>query len=304
MSAPLQNLSLRLLKSASGKQAIGSWANKLTTALFSRSVARSVEETLRRIDQVLQNHQGAFMQPVQPALPIPPGLKAPVPKTPWNITSGLFARMPVKAEARRNTSFAVKSCPPILKPLLSSNTSCTLNLMAMPSEKFIASTTPIKPKALKEELKLSNKKPRNTALTPQRKNRSASNKIELESSSDGKPPQLIFHPSKSKAQKEPTNIPKSRCYPSGMEVLSKYATLFALRVSLPLENTTTLITPQDKDANASTDIGYFGSGIYFTNSARYAAMYAPMVHLLLSWVSMREPYPVVNDVPHPKRAVT
>ena len=33
------------------------------------------------------------MQPVYPASPIPPGLKAPVPKTPWNITSGLFTRI-------------------------------------------------------------------------------------------------------------------------------------------------------------------------------------------------------------------
>jgi len=53
-------------------------------------------------------------------------------------------------------------------------------------------------------------------------------------------------------------------------------------------------------AQASTDIGYFGSGIYFTNSARYAAMYHSG-SLLVSWVSMREPYPVVNDVTIPKK---
>lgn len=50
----------------------------------------------------------------------------------------------------------------------------------------------------------------------------------------------------------------------------------------------------------STDKGYFGSGIYFTNSARYASMYSSG-HLLLTWVSMREPYPVVNDKPHPQK---
>lgn len=53
-------------------------------------------------------------------------------------------------------------------------------------------------------------------------------------------------------------------------------------------------------STASTDIGYFGSGIYFTNSAHYASMYHSG-SLLLSWVSMREPYPVVNDVPIPKK---
>jgi len=53
-------------------------------------------------------------------------------------------------------------------------------------------------------------------------------------------------------------------------------------------------------AQASTDIGYFGSGIYFTNSSHYASMYHSGT-LFLAWVSMREPYPVVNDVPIPKK---
>lgn len=45
----------------------------------------------------------------------------------------------------------------------------------------------------------------------------------------------------------------------------------------------------------STDDGYFGSGIYFTNSARYAADIYSQGHLLISWVSMREPFPFVGD---------
>ncbi len=40
----------------------------------------------------------------------------------------------------------------------------------------------------------------------------------------------------------------------------------------------------------------FGNGIYFTNSARYASLCNKGL-LLLSWVAMREPYPVVSDVP-------
>ncbi len=51
---------------------------------------------------------------------------------------------------------------------------------------------------------------------------------------------------------------------------------------------------------SSTDLGYFGSGVYFTNSARYARLYSAG-HLLLSWVSMREPYPVINDLPLPQK---
>jgi len=61
-----------------------------------------------------------------------------------------------------------------------------------------------------------------------------------------------------------------------------------------------------KGANESTDIGYFGSGKYFTNSAWYSTRYSLMSnpgnntgHLLLAWASMREPHAVVSDVSHP-----
>jgi hypothetical protein len=54
----------------------------------------------------------------------------------------------------------------------------------------------------------------------------------------------------------------------------------------------------DGASSLSTDAGYFGSGIYFTTSARYAAdCYSDRQNLLLGWVAMREPYPVVNDQP-------
>ncbi len=45
----------------------------------------------------------------------------------------------------------------------------------------------------------------------------------------------------------------------------------------------------------NTDIGFFGSGIYFTTSAKYAASVYSDGNLILAWVSMREPYPVVTD---------
>lgn len=55
-------------------------------------------------------------------------------------------------------------------------------------------------------------------------------------------------------------------------------------------------------AQKSTDIGFFGSGIYLTNSAQYAALYSGNSNsLMLAWASMREPYPVVNDVIVPKQ---
>ena len=49
------------------------------------------------------------------------------------------------------------------------------------------------------------------------------------------------------------------------------------------------------DKGTSTDVGFFGSGIYFTNSARYATDSYSSGHLLLAWVSMRSPYPVIGE---------
>lgn len=57
-----------------------------------------------------------------------------------------------------------------------------------------------------------------------------------------------------------------------------------------------------RPSGSSTDIGYFGNGIYFTNSAKYAATIYSQGHLILSWVSMREPYPVISHIPNPQRA--
>ena len=41
--------------------------------------------------------------------------------------------------------------------------------------------------------------------------------------------------------------------------------------------------------------GFFGNGIYFTNSARYASDIYSKGYIFLAWVSMREPFPIVGD---------
>ncbi|MBH1988418.1 MAG: DUF1566 domain-containing protein [Myxococcaceae bacterium] len=48
-------------------------------------------------------------------------------------------------------------------------------------------------------------------------------------------------------------------------------------------------------ASFDTDDGYFGSGIYFTNSARYAGDIYSRGDLMMAWVSMTEPFPIVGD---------
>ena len=60
---------------------------------------------------------------------------------------------------------------------------------------------------------------------------------------------------------------------------------------------TSIGSKQSEDPK-STDEGYFGSGIYFTSSARYAADIYGKGHLLMAWVSMREPFPVVGNPKH------
>ena len=45
----------------------------------------------------------------------------------------------------------------------------------------------------------------------------------------------------------------------------------------------------------SIDEGLFGNGIYFTNSARCASDICSRGHILLAWISMREPFPIVGD---------
>jgi hypothetical protein len=55
---------------------------------------------------------------------------------------------------------------------------------------------------------------------------------------------------------------------------------------------------EEETKKGSTDDGYFGSGIYFTNGARYASdIYSLNSQgvLVLAWVSMYRPFPVVGD---------
>ena len=59
ISALLQNLSPSLPKSASGKQAIESWANKPTTVLFSRSIEEVSKPPFKKFKKFI--NQGAFM---------------------------------------------------------------------------------------------------------------------------------------------------------------------------------------------------------------------------------------------------
>ena len=54
-------------------------------------------------------------------------------------------------------------------------------------------------------------------------------------------------------------------------------------------------TSLEDSASKNEDAVFFGNGIYFTNSARYASDIYSEGHIFLAWVSMGEPFPIVGD---------
>ena len=66
-----------------------------------------------------------------------------------------------------------------------------------------------------------------------------------------------------------------------------------VRAALPTFGKHELKTGGNNGLN--TDLGYFGSGVYFTDSAQYAADCYNNQNLLFTLVSMRNPYPVMAD---------
>jgi hypothetical protein len=73
--------------------------------------------------------------------------------------------------------------------------------------------------------------------------------------------------------------------PSACDAISKTGFMFFGRPK---------IGSSDTVAPGATDDGYFGRGIYFTNSARYAALYSRGA-VMMAWTATRTPFPVVGD---------
>ena len=251
----------------------------------------NVEETLRRINQVLQNNQGVFMQPVQP---LPPGLEAPIPKTPWNVTPGLFARI----QSQPGDSFTrceVLPTDPEARFILHHFMHSKPHGYAI--RKIYCIHNPAQTQTFEGRIKIIATEADNPAFAPKGKTETPQHE-RAQALQRWQACTTPFSPIKIEGPKRTDKFTEVKVLPlwhgsnqqkcqsictSGFTTFGKHHYFNPAAV---------------QGANASTDIGYFGSGIYFTNSAQYATMYANG-HLLLSWVSMREPYPVVNDVPHP-----
>lgn len=263
--------------------------------LFTRC-STHVEETLRRVDQVLQNYQGAFMQPVQPASPIPPGLQAPVPKTPWNVTPGLFARIQNKPDGAFFQCEVLPTDPEaafVLQYFMHSKPH------GYAIRKIYCIHNPDQTQTFEGSVKIIEREADNAAFAPKGKTE-APEQDRARVLQRWQACTANFSPLKIKGPKRTDKFTEVKVLPLWHGSNQQKCNSICTSGFTSFGKHHFFNNSVGQGANASTDIGYFGSGIYFTNSAHYATMYASG-HLLLSWVSMREPYPVVNDVPHPNQ---
>ncbi len=256
--------------------------------------SRSVGATLQKITEVIT--KGAFMQPVHPTAPIPPGLKAPVPKTPWNITPNLFARIQSQPEG----SFVkceVLPTDPEAAFVLQYFMHCKPHNYAI--KKIYCIHNPDQTLSFEAGVKIIEREADNPINSPKGKDEAPKSE-RAQVLRRWQECITSFSPVKIKGPKRTDKYTEVKVLPLWHGTNETVCQSVCTSGFTSFGKHHYFNSAAQQGANASTDIGYFGSGIYFTNSAHYAAMYGSG-HLLLSWVSMREPYPVVNDVPHPAK---
>jgi hypothetical protein len=254
----------------------------------------NVEATLQKITEVIT--QGAFMQPVHPTAPLPPGLKAPVPKTPWNITSGLFARIQGQPDEHFVRCEVLPTDPEaafVLQYFMHSKPH------GYAIRKIYCIHNPDQTQSFEGSVKIIEREAENPAFAPKGKTE-APQQDRTRALQRWEASTANFSPVKIKGPKRTDKFSEVKVLPLWHGSSQQKCNSICTSGFTSFGKHHYFSTAAGKGANTSTDIGYFGSGIYFSNSAQYAAMYADG-HLLLSWVSMREPYPVVNDAPHPNQ---
>jgi hypothetical protein len=254
------------------------------------------EETLRKINVAFQLKIDAIMQPVNASQPIPSGLKAPVPKTPWNVSPQLFARVQ-NQPGDPFTKCEVLPTDPEAAFVLAYFMHQKPHNYAI--KRIYCIHNPDQTLSFEAGVKIIEREAENPINTPKGKNEAPQHERD-QALRRWQACTTSFSPIKIKGPKRTDKYTEVKVLPLW------HGTNQAVCQSVCTSGFTSFgkhhyfNSAAQQGANASTDIGYFGSGIYFTNSANYAAMYSSG-HLLLSWVSMREPYPVVNDVPHPAK---
>ncbi len=260
----------------------------------------SVEATLQKLYIAFQLKQGVIMQAINPSAPIPPDLKAHVPKTPWNISLDLFARIQNQPQPQNQSKDAFKKCE-----VLSTDPEVAFVLQYFMHQKphkygiskIYCIHNPDQTSSFESGIKIIEREAENPIYISKGKEEEPK-KERAKALQRWKECTASFSPFKIKGPRRTDKYTEVKVLPlwhgsSPEKCTSIFTSGFTSFGKHHLFN-----PAAQKGANASTDIGYFGSGIYFTDSPDYASMYSNG-HLLLSWVSMREPYPVVNDVPHP-----
>ena len=221
----------------------------------------------------------------------------PNPNTPWLVSSRRFSNA-CNPQAPQDTTTPARSRQATPNGPSSNGTSKLKDPRTAPSKESIASTTPLPQTSSRPPSPISKSKLPTPPSLPNGSKATAfpcANK----SSNAGRPQPIPILPSPSPGPaKEPISMNMSKSSPSGTEPKPPSVSPSATSASPSSANKTSSM--EEAELGPNTDLGYFGSGIYFTNSARYAAqIYAgDDGRLFLAWVSMREPYPVVADAPY------
>jgi hypothetical protein len=231
--------------------------------------------------------------------PIPPQLPVPVPKTPWNMSQRLFERIQNQPSDPQSP---FKSCE-----VLSTDPEAAFVIQYFmhnkPHQYGIKKITcihnPDQTQAFEGTVKIIERETENPAYTPKGKEEEPKQE-RAQALQRWKECTTQFSPIKIKGLKRADYFSEVKVLPLWHGSTRAVCESIASTGFTSFGKHQYFHSSAQQGANLSTDIGYFGSGIYFTNSARYATLYSNG-HLLLAWVSMREPYPVVNDVPHPTK---
>jgi hypothetical protein len=228
------------------------------------------------------------INPTQPSIPV--GLKVPNPKTPWNVSDDLFQRLqnqPSNPQQPYKKCEVLPSDPEIefVKEYFWHHKPNKYGI-----KKIYCIHNPDQTQNFESGIKAIEQEAENPVFKPKWKNEDLQQERE-NTIQRWKEATSQFSPFKIKSPKRTDKFEETKIVPlwhgTNQQVCNSICSsgfTFFGKVN---------------DSN-STDIGYFGSGIYFTNSASYATMYGSD-HLILAWVSMREPYPVVNNIPHPNK---
>ena len=230
-------------------------------------------------------------------LPIPADLKAPYPQTPWRISPNLFGRLSGQATQDSYKKQEITSQDPEY-PFISHYFN-----HQKPTNRSIAKAycihNPSEATVLRNKAPLPrNRSPKHLLPTPveHRTPPPAPDKKPWTAFKPLPPPLPPFKSSSTNTAPKPSPISKSS--PCGMEALPPNATPSAAQVSPTLENTA---LPQEGLHRQYRYRLFWKRYLLHHQRPEYATdTYSDGENLLLGWVSLRKPFPVISDTSDPR----